>query len=84
MLGYLLRRILATILETLPPAQKMAVELAFYKGMSQREIAAHTGIPLGTIKTRLELGMRKIAVRLREVLGESDRTETAAPTRCGR
>ena len=28
--------------------------------MSQREIAAHTGIPLGTIKTRLELAMRKI------------------------
>lgn len=65
-----LRRILATILETLPAAQKEAVELAFYRGMSQREIASHTGIPLGTIKTRLELGVRKIATKLKDVLGE--------------
>jgi DNA-directed RNA polymerase specialized sigma24 family protein len=33
--------------------------------MSQREIAAYTGIPLGTIKTRLELGLRKLAEFLR-------------------
>jgi DNA-directed RNA polymerase specialized sigma24 family protein len=38
--------------------------------MSQREIANHTKIPLGTIKTRLELGVRKIASRLKEVMGE--------------
>ena len=66
-----LRRILENILTTLPPAQRAAVELAFYKGMSQREIASYTKIPLGTIKTRLELGVRKIGTRLREVLGES-------------
>jgi RNA polymerase sigma-70 factor (ECF subfamily) len=65
-----LRNILGTILETLPPAQKTAVELAFYKGMSQREIASHTKIPLGTIKTRLELGVRKIAAKLKDVMGE--------------
>jgi RNA polymerase sigma-70 factor, ECF subfamily len=66
-----MRRILERILRTLPAAQKAAVELAFYKGMSQREIATYTKIPLGTIKTRLELGVRKIATRLKEVLGES-------------
>lgn len=65
-----IRQILGTILETLPPAQRTAVELAFYKGMSQREIASHTNIPLGTIKTRLELGVRKIAAKLKDVLGE--------------
>jgi RNA polymerase sigma-70 factor (ECF subfamily) len=65
-----LRNILGKILETLPPAQKHAVELAFYKGMSQREIASYTNIPLGTIKTRLELGVRKIAARLKDVLGD--------------
>jgi len=54
-----MRRILEKILNTLPAAQKAAVELAFYKGMSQREIATYTKIPLGTIKTRLELGVRK-------------------------
>ena len=65
-----LRHILGTILESLPEAQKTAVELAFYKGMSQREIASYTNIPLGTIKTRLELGVRKIAAKLKDVLGE--------------
>jgi RNA polymerase sigma-70 factor (ECF subfamily) len=65
-----IRNLLDSILETLPAAQKDAVELAFYKGMSQREIANHTKIPLGTIKTRLELGVRKIASRLKEVVGE--------------
>ena len=66
-----LRRLLSSIIETLPEAQKSAVEMAFYRGMSQREIAALTRIPLGTIKTRLELGVRKIAARLRELRGES-------------
>ena len=44
----------------LPPAQQEAVRLAYYRGMSQRQIAAQTGIPLGTIKTRLELALRKL------------------------
>lgn len=52
---------LAGIIAGLPPAQQQAIELAFFQGMSQREIAAHTNIPLGTIKTRLELGLKKIA-----------------------
>jgi len=65
-----LRHILRNTMETLPDAQKMAVELAYYKGMSQREIAAKTGIPLGTIKTRLELGLRKIAEALKGVRDE--------------
>jgi RNA polymerase sigma-70 factor (ECF subfamily) len=53
-------KVLNQLLETLPEAQKEAVQLAFYRGMSQREIAAMTGIPLGTIKTRLELAVRKL------------------------
>jgi RNA polymerase sigma-70 factor (ECF subfamily) len=60
-----MRQHLERVLAALPPAQKQAIELAFYKGMSQREIAAHTGIPLGTIKTRLELGLKKVADALR-------------------
>jgi len=66
-----MRSIIARIMETLPPAQKDAVVLAFYKGMSQREIASHTKIPIGTIKTRLELGVRKIALRLKDIMAES-------------
>jgi RNA polymerase sigma-70 factor, ECF subfamily len=48
----------------LPEAQRNAIRLAYHKQMSQREIAAHTGIPLGTIKTRLALGLRKMATSL--------------------
>ena len=48
----------------------MAIEMAFYQGMSQREIAAHTGIPLGTIKTRLELGLKKITFALKDLRDE--------------
>src|ERR1035437_2685331 len=48
------------VMDSLPPAQQQAVELAFFRGMSQREIAANTNPPLGTVKTRLELGLKKI------------------------
>ena len=48
------------LIAKLPSTQQEAVQLAFYRGMSQRQIAAHTGIPLGTIKTRIELAMRKL------------------------
>jgi len=64
------RRMLLEIISHLPPAQQQAIHLAFYKGMSQREIAAHTGIPLGTIKTRIELGLKKIAEALKAFEGE--------------
>jgi RNA polymerase sigma-70 factor (ECF subfamily) len=60
-----MREHLTRVMATLPVAQKEVIELAFYKGMSQREIAASTGIPLGTIKTRIELAMKKIADALR-------------------
>ena len=51
---------LSRLIANLPEAQQQAVRLAFYRGMTQRQIAAHTGIPLGTIKTRLELALRKL------------------------
>jgi RNA polymerase sigma-70 factor (ECF subfamily) len=66
-----LRRVLAGIIQTLPEAQRVAVEMAFYKGMSQREISTQTGIALGTIKTRLELALKKISFKLKELSGDS-------------
>lgn len=51
-------------LATLAPEQRQAIELAFFSGMSHSEIAISLGQPLGTIKTRVRLGM----LRLREVL----------------
>ena len=55
-----LRQFLRQRIEALPALQRQAIDLAFFKGMSQREIAVHTNTPLGTIKTRLELGLRKL------------------------
>jgi len=52
----------------LPPAQAEAVRLAYQEGLSQREIVARTGIPLGTIKTRIELGLRKLKSAMRSEL----------------
>lgn len=64
------RRLLLGVLQNLPAAQRQAIEFAFYYGMSQREIAAKTGIPLGTIKTRLELGLKKISDALKGMRDE--------------
>jgi RNA polymerase sigma-70 factor (ECF subfamily) len=55
-----LRRFLKKCMSVLPRLQREAVELAFFKGLSHREIAAATNAPLGTVKTRLELGLQKL------------------------
>lgn len=55
-----LRRFLGRQMKALPKVQREAVELAFFSGLSQREIAATTNTPLGTVKTRLQLGLRKL------------------------
>jgi len=63
---------LREVLATLPEAQRQALELAYYHGLSQREIAARTGIPLGTIKTRLELGVRKVRAAILQLGGAEE------------
>jgi RNA polymerase sigma-70 factor, ECF subfamily len=52
--------VIRKLIAKLPEAQQEAIHLAFYRGLTQREIAKFTGKPLGTIKTRLELGLRKL------------------------
>ncbi len=64
------RVIIRRVIDSLPPPQQEAVELAFFRGMSQREIAAKTNTPLGTVKTRLELGLKKIYDGLKELKDE--------------
>ena len=53
-------RSLYFILQELPSEQRHVIELAYYHGMSQNQIAEYLVIPLGTIKTRLRLGMQKL------------------------
>ena len=62
-----LRRFLHKRLNDLPHYQREAIKLAFFTGMSHREIAAVTGAPLGTVKTRLELGLQKLTQSLRPI-----------------
>jgi len=64
--------VLQGVIAKLPPAQQEALTLAFFKGMSQREIAHQTGIPLGTIKTRLELALRKVRTAVLAMGGKAE------------
>ncbi len=54
------RRVLAA-LEDLPPDQSAVIALAYYGGYSHSEIASILGTPIGTVKGRMRLGLRKMA-----------------------
>jgi len=60
-----LRRFLEEKLQLLPPFQGEAIRLSFFNGLSHCEIAAQMRTPLGTVKTRLELGLQKLTQALR-------------------
>jgi RNA polymerase sigma-70 factor (ECF subfamily) len=51
-------------LASLPGEQRVALELAYWEGLSQTEIAERTGQPLGTVKTRVRLALLKLAALL--------------------
>ena len=73
------QRRIGSALESLPPEQRRVVELAFFHGLSQTEIAEQLGAPLGTVKSRALMAMKK----LRSLLSE-DETPTPQPRKISR
>ena len=57
-------------LDTLPPHERELIELAYWSGLSQSEIADLVGIPLGTVKTRTRSALARLADALEEDLGD--------------
>ena len=55
-----------TAVETLPGEQRRAIEMAFFEGLTHREIAERDGLPLGTVKGRLRLGLKRLSGLLAE------------------
>jgi len=55
-----------TAVETLPGEQRRAIEMAFFDGLTHREIAERDGLPLGTVKGRMRLGLRRLQGLLAE------------------
>ena len=66
----LLRGEIQQALTGLPPAQRDVIELIFWGGMTRREVADRLHLPLGTVHTRLRLGMDKLRDALRPLFAD--------------
>lgn len=72
------RRRIGSALELLPREQRQVIELAFYEGLTQTQMADRLGSPLGTVKSRVLLAMKK----LREILA-TEMSEEAPAAKAG-
>jgi len=63
---------LRAALDALPPDQRVVIALAFFRGLTREEIAASLSIPVGTVKTRIRLGVKRLA----ELNPHTDRTSS--------
>ena len=61
------RRSVSRALEELSPEQRTVIEMAYYDGLSQSEIAARTGSPIGTVKGRTRAALEKLALLTKEL-----------------
>ncbi len=55
-----LRHTLKAVITELPPEQQQVISLAYFYGMTHSDIAEHLELPLGTVKTRIRQGMKKL------------------------
>jgi RNA polymerase sigma-70 factor (ECF subfamily) len=62
------RQRITNALDVIPPEQRRPIEMAYFEGLTQQEIADRLNEPLGTIKTRMRLGMQK----LKKILDETN------------
>ena len=58
----------------LPSEQRFAIELTFFVGLTHDQIAEHTGVPLGTVKGRVRLGLRRLRRDLQDLAPSSPGT----------
>ena len=61
------RELLNGCLQRIPKTQREVIQLAYFEGYTQREIAALKGIPLGTVKGRMRIGIQKLRSHLQEL-----------------
>ncbi len=64
------KAVVASHLATLPPEQRLVLELAWRDGLTQSEIAQKANLPLGTVKTRTRLAMLELSQAVRRAQGE--------------
>jgi len=67
------RRLILAALTELPAEQRQVIELAYFGGLTQQEISQRLSQPLGTVKTRIRLGMQKLRAALTPELRWEDR-----------
>ena len=63
------RRTVRAALQALPESQREAVVLAYWGGLTAGEIAARSGVPIGTAKSRVRLGLQRMRAELAETTG---------------
>jgi len=71
------QRAVARALEALPPDQRQLIEHAYFRGLTQSELATHFGLPLGTVKTRVRSGMMTLRRDLQHIMAGVQKYEQA-------